>query len=392
MTGPTTQTESDAFKHPLERHGAILAKLRGQIVSGVFSPGDRIAPRHELGERFGTTMATIQKALGALERAGFIESRGRAGTFVTDHPPHLSRYALVFSTPRLNDDGVPPSHFFAALEQQAVALSKQPARQITCHYSIDSHVDTEAFGTLMGEVRSQRLAGLIFVTPYHVLNSPLMDADIPRVGLHSIRMAGLPIVSIPTGVFIDKAMAYLRSRRRRRVAVVITPQQESSYGQLLEKSAAAHGLELRRQWLLALSASYPRWADRAAQLLVSARHRADRPDALFITDDHLADAVARGVMAAGLSIPGDIDVVAHANFPQPTPTVTPLVRLGPNVSRVLSACVDVIDAQRQSRTPPSMTQQPLWFEHELFPTSQAASAVVHTPEMFHSANGKKVIR
>jgi DNA-binding LacI/PurR family transcriptional regulator len=378
MTGSTTQSDSDASKHPLDRHNAILAELRGQIVSGVYRPGDRIEPRHELGERFGTTMATIQKALGALERAGFVESRGRAGTFVTDHPPHLSRYALVFSTPRLNDDGVPPSQFFATLGEQAVVLSKRSTRQITCHYGIDSHVDTESFRTLMGEVRLQRLAGLIFVTPYHVRESPLMDVDIPRVGIHSVRLAGLPIVSIPTEEFIDKAMAYFRARGRRRVAVVITSQREVSYGQLLEKSAAAHGLELRSEWLLGLNSSYPRWADRAAKLLVSARHRADRPDALFITDDHLADAVTRGVLDAGLSIPGDIDVVAHANFPQPTPTVTPLVRLGPDVARVLSACVDLIDAQRQGRRPSAFTQLPVLFEHELFPTSQARAAVVHT--------------
>lgn len=388
MTRSPTESESEASRHPLERHGAILEKLRGQIVSGELGPGDRIASRHELGERFGTTMATIQKALGALERAGFVESRGRAGTFVTDHPPHLSRYALVFSTPLLTDDGLPASQFFATLAQQAMALSKRSTRQITCYYGIDSHVDTEAFRSLAGEVRSQRMAGLIFVTPYHVQNSPLMDMDIPKAGINSVRVAGLPIVSIPTKIFIDKAMAYLRSRGRRRLAVVITSQQEVWYGQLLEKSAAAHGLELRKEWLLALSPSYPRWADRAAQLLVSARQRADRPDALFITDDHLADAVARGVLAAGLSIPGDIDIVAHANFPKPTPTVTPLVRLGPDVTQVLSACVELIDAQRQGRRPPAMTDQPLWFEHELFPASQSTEAIVHTPALFHAVKGK----
>lgn len=63
----------------------IRADLEQRIRSGALKPGDRIPFEHELVAHYGCARATVSKALGALARAGLIERRRKAGSFVA-HP------------------------------------------------------------------------------------------------------------------------------------------------------------------------------------------------------------------------------------------------------------------------------------------------------------------
>lgn len=64
----------------------IRADIEARIRSGDWKPGDRIPFEHELTRTYACSRATVSKAMGALARAGFIERRRRAGSFVA-HPP-----------------------------------------------------------------------------------------------------------------------------------------------------------------------------------------------------------------------------------------------------------------------------------------------------------------
>lgn len=63
----------------------IRADLEGRIRSGELRPGARIPFEHELVSHYGCARATAGKALASLARAGLIERRRRAGSFVA-HP------------------------------------------------------------------------------------------------------------------------------------------------------------------------------------------------------------------------------------------------------------------------------------------------------------------
>jgi GntR family histidine utilization transcriptional repressor len=75
----------------------IRADIEARIRSGDWKPGHRIPFEHELTQSYGCSRATVSKALGALARAGFIERRRRAGSFVA-HPPI---HATVLDVPDL---------------------------------------------------------------------------------------------------------------------------------------------------------------------------------------------------------------------------------------------------------------------------------------------------
>lgn len=70
----------------------IRAFVEGKIRSGEWPPGHRIPYEYELVAMFGCARATVGKALSALARAGLIERRRKAGSFVAR--PHVEAAVL----------------------------------------------------------------------------------------------------------------------------------------------------------------------------------------------------------------------------------------------------------------------------------------------------------
>lgn len=64
---------------------AITAQIRGAILGGKLTEGERLPPERELAEQFGVSRVTVRDALRALEALGLIEVRvgARGGAFVT---------------------------------------------------------------------------------------------------------------------------------------------------------------------------------------------------------------------------------------------------------------------------------------------------------------------
>ena len=63
-------------------HGRIVHDIGQEIVSGVFSPGERLPGDGELIERFQASRTAIREAMKVLSTKGLIDARQRAGTSV----------------------------------------------------------------------------------------------------------------------------------------------------------------------------------------------------------------------------------------------------------------------------------------------------------------------
>ena len=70
----------------------IGAEIEARIASGEWKPGHRIPFEHELVTHYSCARATVGKALTALVRAGLLERRRKAGTFVAY--PHVQSAVL----------------------------------------------------------------------------------------------------------------------------------------------------------------------------------------------------------------------------------------------------------------------------------------------------------
>ncbi len=73
-------------------HSRIIAEIEAKILGGEWPPGRRIPYEHELTELYRCSRMTVSKALTELARAGLIERRRKAGSFVT-RP--VSQFALL---------------------------------------------------------------------------------------------------------------------------------------------------------------------------------------------------------------------------------------------------------------------------------------------------------
>ena len=63
-------------------HERILGEIEERILSGEWAPGVRIPFEHELAAHYHCSRMTVNKALSELAKAGLIERRRKAGSFV----------------------------------------------------------------------------------------------------------------------------------------------------------------------------------------------------------------------------------------------------------------------------------------------------------------------
>ncbi|WP_343238236.1 GntR family transcriptional regulator [Streptomyces sp. SID13031] len=71
------------------RHQQIAADLRALIMAGEMAPGSQLPSTQQLVERFSAANATIQRALSALKREGFVYSEVGKGVYVRDKQPFV---------------------------------------------------------------------------------------------------------------------------------------------------------------------------------------------------------------------------------------------------------------------------------------------------------------
>lgn len=79
----------------LSVYAAIYSKLRSQIFSGKFRPGDLLPSENQLCGEFNASRETVRKGLKELEREGLIYSRPKVGYFVST--PNHSDLTLSFA-------------------------------------------------------------------------------------------------------------------------------------------------------------------------------------------------------------------------------------------------------------------------------------------------------
>ena len=162
---------------------------------------------------------------------------------------------------------------------------------------------------------------------------------------------------------MERAVGELAARGRRRVGVITTASRHEAVCAWLSR-AAESGLEIRPEWVQAVHLDYPAWARNAAQLLMSPELR-HRPDGLIITDDNLVPPATAGFAAAGVRVPDDADVIAHTNFPWPTPSALPACRIGYDATAILRTCIGIIDARRAGNDVPAFVAVPAVGEDEV---------------------------
>ena len=360
--------------HPSGKHATVLHALRGMIVAGRLSPGSRLPTRRQLESKFEAGPVTIQRALNYLAAEGFTEARGRLGTFVTANPPHLCHYGLAFFS---HLGQVDQRRLDTAIMNEASAINETHDRQMRVYHDIVDQPDLGAeHYRLIADAQANKLAGIIFTAkPPQPLVKALATAapQTPCVAIMS--QPDVPnVTAVSLGEpFVAKALQYLAARGRRRIACLSICSQLPTilnWQKLLLTLIPQHGMTTEPYWMLTMGSRESATGVSAVVHLLFEPGRSNRPDALFIADDNFVEHATAGLLAAGVRVPEDVDVVAHCNFPWPVPNAMPVKRLGYDARDVLRQCISVIDMQRRGQTPPKQVFVEAVFEEEVAAASE----------------------
>lgn len=362
------------FGRPAVRREEIVDHLRQRIITGRLKPQDRLPTRRQLQARFRASLATVQEALQQLTDDGFVEPRGKAGTFVTAQPPHTRRYAVVIpSQPHV--PGFP--RFWTALMHEAARLEQAlPGCRINVCPGASTNHGNPALDTLIQDVRRHRIAGILFAAPLDLFaGTPIVDQPgIPRVAITSARALppGTTTLRLDGESFVKQAIEHLRAQGRRKISLILPPASGVDLHSMYRQALTRCGLKYHSHLAQESHLRSPTAARHLAQLLMRLPGH-DRPDGLVIADDNLVEQATGGLVDAGVRVPTDMDVVAHCNFPWPTPSVVPVRRLGYDAREVLLAAVGHIDRCRQHKQAATSLRIPARFEDEIPATSQEVS-------------------
>ncbi|MEO7192841.1 MAG: FadR/GntR family transcriptional regulator [Vicinamibacterales bacterium] len=83
-----------------------IVRIRGMIVAGELSPGQRLPTEKELGEQLGLSRNSLREAVKALELIRVLDVRQGDGTYVTSLKPHLLLEAMSFVVDLHQDESV----------------------------------------------------------------------------------------------------------------------------------------------------------------------------------------------------------------------------------------------------------------------------------------------
>jgi len=345
------------------KHEYITDTLRREILGEVFEPGTRLPVQGELAQRFKVGSGTITNVLQRLSREGFLTAKAGVGTIVRDDLPHLNNIAVALPATR---DGRYWSKFYAAIAAAVPSMRAELGRPIRILEGFDDPRG-ETRRDLIDLVQTHQVAGILFATSPHVLiDTPiLVEPGVPRIAImnRGVAMTGIDTRIVIGEQFMEQALNYLASRGRHRIAIFDNAHfthNETHLQQLL----AAHDMVSPPRWTIPMSIELPATARYVTRLMMRAG-QSDRPDGLVVMNDNLVDETIAGLVAEGIKVPDDLEVVAHCNFPWPPVNILPIKRLGVDVRNLLRLGIDLIDRRRRGETVPQDIILPTVFEEAI---------------------------
>jgi DNA-binding LacI/PurR family transcriptional regulator/DNA-binding transcriptional regulator YhcF (GntR family) len=354
------KTMTQQLEETVAKRERIAMHLRQQIVSGHYGPCDRLPTRRELERSFAVSTITIQSALDVLQRDGFVDAQGRRGTFVSERPPHLHQYALAF--PCRQGDPLLWNRFWQALVNEA--SSPEFASDLHLYFNVDEDPEpNEARRELEADVAAHRVAGVVFARlPFNLTESPLLKTPgIPLVAIAS-RAEGMACIYPNHAALIERGLNDLMAQGRKRIAVLLAEGLLEGQVGHIEAVLKRNGVEIPPFWIQRAALHTPASARGIVHLLMQGN---PNPDGLLILDDNLVEGACAGLIAAGVRVPQDVDVVAHHNFPLPSTGALPIHRIGFDARAILRECMELIAMQRRGETPLALNLVPASFEEEM---------------------------
>lgn len=329
-------------------HQQVEELVRSRITSGEFAPGSRLPSTSAIAKMTGTSVFTVQTALVRLCGDGLLIRQANRATYVKGAKPALSRVGVYFNRPLSQGDLM----FYQALGQKiSCKLAEKGVRVRLWADERDESQQGDPPATLKREIERHGIQALL---------APLVCADdlewIKKVPLPTALMSAQPQ---PNGVqpdypqMIRLGLKALRDQGCRNVGVIATimpnPGKPDSAENLFFESIAATAAELdlkiRPEWMRCpeeFPTSFPRYGYGEMQALWDLKQR---PEGLLVYPDIAATGVIAAILDRGISVPGKLKLVVHANDLVPYLCPVPATILMSKVGDFADALIQSIETQ-----------------------------------------------
>lgn len=287
--------------------------LRNRIIGGEFPPGSALPLRHELLKEFNISVATFQKCINRLTAEGFLKSKGAKGTFVTEYPPHLYEFALVF--PEEKESRL--DTFFPALRKASklFADTMEGVRFRNFYVGISEHFVTSDMDQLISDVQDHLFAGIIFVNfaPRPEIQKEL--APCPCVVISRSKADSrhdYPSLEFDSESLLSCCLNALKAKGCKRIAALVSA--NISTKRLLRMQQMLEPMP--QEWMVGINHFTGRSLlnKNVIRLLLNKQGK-ERPDGLAVMNENFMPLVMEVLEDLGSRAGKDIMLASHSNYP-----------------------------------------------------------------------------
>ena len=329
------------------KYEELAGRIREDIVSGKLCEDRKLPPRREFQSEYGVSSITVQKAFDLLREEGFIESRGKTGTYLAPYPPHSHRVGIVYHHPRKH---IRRSKFYSRILEQAEKVAVETPYEFEQYYQVgrEGSVGQRETQRLFGDMRDHRLGGVLIghnVPAFPFPEWPVWkETEMPRIVVQSSPIhPEFPAIYPVMQGFYGMALDGFLDRGIRRIGVVGSARVANEAKPLLDVELNKRGLSIPAYLRLPISPHDGTAVKNAVDMMMRLENC---PGGLLVTDDNLLDHVGAGILAAGLRVPEDILVISDANFPVPEGSIIPAIHVGFDIHQMVMRCLKCMEQQR----------------------------------------------
>jgi hypothetical protein len=294
-----------------------------------------LPPVWEIRKALGVSQLSVQKACDLLENQGKIVRKPRKGIFVSDHTQN-GEFAIVV-LPELLGPTASPYYALACNALVERIHGHRPNCDVKMHFgkvSASNSLFQPPTDLTMPTVAS-KLRGVFSFHPLHEIGD--VAENLKRCGIPTIMMKEMDpgdadySVAFNKEDAIQKYMAALAQSGCRSVGVlgIVSFEEDGSiplYEPIVE-AARETGLEIRPEWM-PVSTDVAVITDKIGyEHFLRLWKQTEKPDGIVVLDDVACRGVLRGCLQFGVDLPGDIQLVTHANRHIELPYHKPITRV-----------------------------------------------------------------
>lgn len=302
----------------------IYAKLKEDIVQGVYPPETFLPPENTMAEKYGVDRTTVRKAIDLLIEEHMVERHAAKGTFViygsdqarekkgseAGFDKKTDRAVIAFLLPKSgyqNDRITVP--FYSCLFYEIEKCSKHLGFTVV-YSTLD---ETDDMMSVLGQML-EKLAGIIFVSNIvekHIDNALALNIPAVLVNGYSEK---IPSVTSDDFMGTYKACEHLLQCGHREIGVLNGISQYVSASNRLSgvvRCLQDHDLKLKPEYLITNNGWEREDGYEAMTAFLSGRK--DFPTAFLCFNDRLASGALEAICEKNLKIPEDISIVGYDN-------------------------------------------------------------------------------